>query len=67
MKRNSLLSLIRNMGLSIKEVSEHLMVPVATVEDWVLWKSVPSVKECVQISELLGVDLYYVYLALIVP
>lgn len=66
-KRDSLRGLIRKSGLSCEDISERLEVPVSTVEDWVEWKSVPSVKECVQLAELLDVDLYYVYLALITP
>lgn len=67
MKGTSLLGLIRKAGLSCEAVSQSLMVPVSTVEGWVLWKSVPSVEDCIQIAELLDVDLYYVYCALITP
>ena len=63
----SLLGLIREAGLSCESVAERLMVPVSTVEDWIAWKSVPSVRECIQIAELLNIDLFYVYLALITP
>lgn len=66
-KRDSLRGLIRKSGLSYEDISERLEVPVSTVEDWVEWNSVPLVKECVQLAELLDVDLYYVYLALITP
>lgn len=66
-ERCSLRGLIRKSGLSYEDISERARVPVSTVEDWVEWRSVPSVEECIQLAELLDIDLYYVYLALITP
>ena len=66
MERTSLHGLIRNAGLSTASVSHRLMVPVSKVEDWVLWKAIPSVNECIQLAELLEVDLQRVYLALLI-
>ena len=66
MERTSLHGLIRNAGHTMESVSQHLVVPVSTVEDWVLWKAVPSANECIQLAELLGVDLQRVYLTLLI-
>lgn len=66
MERTSLHGLIRNAGLSVEAVSHYLMVPVSTVEDWVLWKAVPSANECIQLADLLEVDLQQIYLSLLI-
>lgn len=67
MKKVSLHGLIRDAGLSLEAVSEWLMIPVSEVENWVLWKTVPTVTECIQLAELLEVDLPTIYLSLLKP
>ena len=57
--------LISKAGLSREDVAERLNGPVEMVNDWVEWKAVPGVEHCHALADVLGVQLYDVYLALI--
>ena len=67
MQGKSLFALFHERGLSYEAVAQHLAIPVGRVEKWILWQSVPTPAECIQLAELLAVDLPTIYLSLFTP